>query len=66
MLTYEEIGILPIKDFDYINYDKVYLILFRIGAVTVEVATRATSPKDHGAQRLFVQSTTSVGNRQEH
>jgi hypothetical protein len=66
LLTYEEIGILPIKDFDYINYDKVYSYLFRTGAVTVEVVTQVTSPKGHGVPRLFAQCITSAGSRPEH
>jgi hypothetical protein len=62
-LTYEELGIPAIKDFDYSNYDKVFIALFRIGAVIVVADTRAISLKDLGDQRLFVLFTISAGSR---
>lgn len=66
LLTYEDFGILPIKDFDYKNYDKVKLYLCRIGVVIVEVVTRVTLLKDLGALKLFARFITSAGSKQRH
>lgn len=43
-VSYEELGIIPVKDFDYSNYTKVISIpdLFRIGVDTVELDLRVT------------------------
>lgn len=62
-LTYEELGIPAIKDFDYPNYDKVKFPLFRIGAAIVAVDIQAILPKDLGDQKLSALSTISAGSK---
>lgn len=57
-LTYEELGLIPIKDYDYKTYEKVNIFIFRIGADIVEVAIRATLLKDLGAPKPYVQYIT--------
>lgn len=64
-LTYEDLGIPPIKDFDYKGYDKVNIFLFRIGADIVEVDIQVTSLKDLGVQKLYAQCIISVGSKAE-
>ena len=53
-LTYEELGLVPIKDFDYKTYDKVILLICRIGADIVEVVIQAILHKDLGAPKPYV------------
>ena len=65
LLSYEELGLTPIRDFDYQNYDKVTFNLFRIGVDTVDLDIQATSLKDLGVPRHFAQFTTSAGSRTE-
>ena len=62
-LTYEDLGIPAIKDFDYTSYDKVNFHPFRIGAATVAADTQAISPKVLGDRRLSALSTTLAGNK---
>ena len=62
-LTYEELGLVPIKDFDYKTYDKVILFLFRIGADIVEVVILAISLKDLGDLKPCVPFITSAGSK---
>jgi hypothetical protein len=63
-LTYKDLSLPPIKDFNYKNYDKVTLSsIFRTGAVFVAVVTPVTSPKALGDQRPYAQFTTSAGNK---
>jgi hypothetical protein len=57
-LTYEELGLVPIKDFDYRTYDKVNLLIFRIGADIVEVVIQVILRKDLGAPKPYVQFIT--------
>lgn len=65
-LTYEDLGIPAIKDFDYANYDKVNFHLFRIGVVIVAVDTQVISPKDLGDPKLFALSIISAGSKIKH
>ena len=57
-LTYEELSLVPIKDFDYKTYDKVLLFLFRIGVDIVEVDIPVISLKDLGDRKHYVQFIT--------
>jgi len=57
-LTYEELGLVPIKDFDYRTYDKVILFIFRIGVDIVEVVIQVILHKDLGALKPYVQFIT--------
>lgn len=66
ILTYEDFGMVPVKDFDYKNYDKVTIPLFRIGVDIVEADIQATLPKGHGDQRHFALYITSVGSKARH
>lgn len=63
ILTYEDFGVLPIKDFDFKAYDKVYILQFRTGVATAAVGIPVTSPRDLGAPRLYALFTTSAGSR---
>lgn len=57
-LTYEELGLVPIKDFDYKTYDKVILLIFRIGADIVEADIQVILHKDLGAPKPYVRFIT--------
>lgn len=61
MLTYEELGIPPIHEFDYENYDKVLFSLFRIGADIVAQDIQVTLQKALGVLRHYVLSITLIG-----
>lgn len=58
LLTYEELGIIPVTDFDYSRY-----LFNRIGAGIVGLDLQATSPKVHGALVHYAQYITSIGVR---
>ena len=65
-LTYEELGLVPIKDFDYKTYDKVNIFWFRIGVDIAGVVIQVILLKDHGVQKPFVLFTTLVGSKIKH
>lgn len=60
-LTYEDLGLTPIQELDYETYDKVRVMLFRIGADIAEQDTPATSQKVPGDPRPSAQFTTFTG-----
>jgi hypothetical protein len=64
LITYEQLGIKPISEFDYKNYSEVIFIFYgRTGADTAVADTQAISHKVHGDQRLCARCITSSGNR---
>ena len=59
MISYEELGLKPITEFDYKSYDQViFESNFRTGAGIAEADIQATLPKGHGVLRLFARCIT--------
>jgi hypothetical protein len=67
-LTYADLDIPSVQDFDYSTYVRVlnYVYISRIGAGIVELGLLATLRRDPGAQGHSAPSTTSIGDRKKH
>jgi hypothetical protein len=55
----------PIKDFDYLTYEKVNFILFRIGVDIVDADIPVILLKDLGDLKPYALFITSVGSKRK-